>query len=258
MSDNKTTMQINIASMDGIAVEDALKIVERLEQVAIIGAPSIIPNRDMADFVTQKLARSIAYHPGARNKAYIQELVNTGFTKRNSQKIVWNARKLATTIEVPPMVQSAPAPASVQTHISVPIQAPAGGVVTIGKGEVKASASGLKRGIDSLCSKYPEIFAGYERYEFRRPMTPDSPRGTYSETNEETLKYGKIWGAVGFRLVPEHLPILIDRLESEGLLDLYNVQPKLVAEIRETRDKMIAAGVPLELPRSQIRSDASP
>ncbi|EGQ62887.1 hypothetical protein GGI1_15643, partial [Acidithiobacillus sp. GGI-221] len=99
-------------------LEDALNLVAKLDRIAVIGAPSVIPNRDMADFLSRKLAKSIAYHPDVRNVAYIRELMDNGFSKRNAQKIVWTARKLSRAIPVDASViraiPEAPAASGVQ------------------------------------------------------------------------------------------------------------------------------------------------
>jgi hypothetical protein len=98
------------------SLEDALSLVEKLDQIAIVGAPSVIPNKDMADFLSRKLARSIAHHPDVRNNAYIRELVDNGFAKRNAQKIVWAARKLSRSIPVDTSVIHASPAGPATTH----------------------------------------------------------------------------------------------------------------------------------------------
>ncbi len=117
---------------DRISVEDALKIAESLKKTAAIGAPSSIPRRNLASFLTQELAKAIAYHPGTPNSAYVEELMRNGIAKRNAKKITWNARKLAATIEAPVVVQQPTAsPATKPAHVQAP--ASGSGVVVVGK-----------------------------------------------------------------------------------------------------------------------------
>ena len=228
-------------------LEDALSLVGKLEQIAITGAPSVIPNKDVADFLSRKLARSIAYHPDVRNPAYIRELVDNGFSKRNAQKIVWTARKLSKSISVDAeLIQAAPVKAA-------PGKAAATGM------SVRANADQPEtprhqRG-HSLWRHYNAMFDGYERFKFKRPQTPADADGLYHESHEEINRYGQVWAAVGFRMVPEDLPKVLPELKTSGLLEVYRVDPAVIQELEETREKMLAAGVDMRLTAPSANSD---
>ncbi|MBN6742350.1 hypothetical protein JKG47_17880 [Acidithiobacillus sp. MC6.1] len=115
---------------DSIDIDEALQIVERLKNTAKIGAPSSMPRRNLSGFLTRELAKAMALHPGTPNSAYINELMSTGFTKRNAREIAFNARRLAATIEVPVLIQQ---PATKPSPVPVPTS---GGVVVAGKEKV--------------------------------------------------------------------------------------------------------------------------
>jgi hypothetical protein len=225
------------------SLEYALSLVETLDQIAIVGAPSVIPNRDLADFLSRKLAKSIAYHPGVRNGAYIRELVDNGFAKRNAQKIVWTARKLSRSMPVDTTVirafpdESTPATRS-------------GSVPALASAPIPETPSPKKhkpkRGI-SLWKDYNEMFKGYEKHKYKRPTTQNNPEGLYMGETDERKKYGAFWSAVGFEMVPEDLPRILPVLKETGLLDVYKADPAVVQEIEEEREKMLAAGVDMRL-----------
>jgi hypothetical protein len=130
---------------DCTPLEDALELVERLDKIATVGAPSVIPNKDLANFISSKLAKSIAYHPDVRNTAYIQELMDSGFTKRNAQKIVWQARSLAKkmSVDIPVIqpVRDRPA-ASIEASTKPVDSAPSSSVGEKGKRESEARTAG--------------------------------------------------------------------------------------------------------------------
>ena len=222
-------------------LEDALRLVEKLDQIAIVGAPSIIPNKDMADFLSRKLAKSIAYHPDVRNSAYIRELVDHGFAKRNAQKIVWTARKLSRSMPVDATVirtlpaESLPATGSGIAH------APQTAAIAVTR-----TAGKHRRGA-SLWRNYSEIFKGYEKNHFKREDTPVNPKGTYMPEYAEKKKYGAVWQAVGFEMVPEDLPKILPALKETGLLEVYKVDPAIIQELGEEREKMLAAGRDMRL-----------
>lgn len=219
-------------------LEDALNLVEKLDQIAIVGAPSVIPNKDMADFLSRKLAKSIAYHPDVRNSAYIRELVDNGFAKRNAQKIVWTARKLSRSMPVDTtVIRASPARALPEPGV---LPTEKSGATTLQKNPVH------KRG-HSLWRHYNEMFNGYERFKFKRPQTPADADGLYHESPEEINRYGKVWAAVGFRMVPEDLPKVLPKLKETGLLEVYKVDHAVIQELEETRKKMLAAGVDMRL-----------
>lgn len=221
------------------SLEAALSLVEKLEQIAITGAPSVIPNKDVADFLSRKLARSIAYHPDVRNPAYIRELVDNGFSKRNAQKIVWTARKLSRAISIDAeLIQTAPVKAAqskaVATSPSVRTNAD------------QPNKPRHKRG-HTLWNQYPRKFDGYNKDQYKREETPNNPKGTYYPDDKEMAKYGLIWVALGFQMVPEDLPKILPDLKESGLLDIYKVEPKLIQELEKEREIMEAAGKDMRL-----------
>lgn len=224
---------------DTTSLEDALSLVEKLDQIAIVGAPSVIPNKDLADFLSRKLAKSIAYHPDVRNSAYIRELVDNGFAKRNAQKIVWTARKLSRSMPVDTtVIRTLPDESTAVTGGTAP--------------PVETGATALpkkpkhKRG-DSLWRNHSEMFKGYEKNDYKRETSINNPKGTYFPGNDELKKYGILWSAIGFHMVPEDLPRILPVLKETGLLDVYKIDPALVREVEEEREKMLAAGMDMRL-----------
>ena len=224
---------------DTTSLEDALSLVEKLDQIAIVGAPSVIPNKDLADFLSRKLAKSIAYHPDVRNSAYILELVDNGFAKRNAQKIVWTARKLSRSMPVDTtVIRTLPDESTAVTGGTAP--------------PVETGATALpkkpkhKRG-DSLWRNHSEMFKGYEKNDYKRETSINNPKGTYFPDNDELKKYGILWSAIGFHMVPEDLPRILPVLKETGLLDVYKIDPALVREVEEEREKMLAAGMDMRL-----------
>ncbi len=224
---------------DTTSLEDALSLVEKLDQIAIVGAPSVIPNKDLADFLSRKLAKSIAYHPDVRNSAYIRELVDNGFAKRNAQKIVWTARKLSRSMPVDTtVIRTLPDESTAVTGGTAP--------------PVETGATALpkkpkhKRG-DSLWRNHSEMFKGYEKNDYKRETSINNPKGTYFPDNDELKKYGILWSAIGFHMVPEDLPRILPVLKETGLLDVYKIDPALVREVEEEREKMLAAGMDMRL-----------
>lgn len=235
---------------DVTLLEDALDLVARLDRIAVIGAPSVIPNRDMADFLSRKLAKSIAWHPDVRNGAYIQELVDTGFSKRNAQKIVWTARKLSRAIPVDTSVIRA-APAIPEASVTSGVREKAIAV------QPAPEKPAHKRG-DNLSRNYPEIFAGYERFNHKRKETPENEKGAYFASNPEIIRYGNIWQAVGFQMVPEDLPKILPELQATGLLELYRVDADVIRELEEERKVLLDAGKSLSLVPGLENSDQVP
>lgn len=225
---------------DTTLLEDALSLVEKLDRIAIIGAPSVIPNKDMADFLSRKLAKSIAYHPDVRNSAYIRELVDNGFTKRNAQKIVWTARKLSRSMPVDTTVIRARATGADIVH------APRATAITAPHETPLSKKPKHKRG-DSLWRNHSEMFKGYEKNDYKRETSINNPKGTYFPDNDELKKYGILWSAIGFHMVPEDLPRILPVLKETGLLDVYKIDPALVREVEEEREKMLAAGMDMRL-----------
>ena len=224
---------------DTTSLEDALSLVEKLDQIAIVGAPSVIPNKDLADFLSRKLAKSIAYHPDVRNSAYIRELVDNGFAKRNAQKIVWTARKLSRSMPVDTtVIRTLPDESTAVTGGTAP--------------PVETGATALpkkpkhKRG-DSLWRNHSEMFKGYEKNDYKRETSINNPKGTYFPDNDELKKYGILWSAIGFHMVPEDLPRILPALKETGLLDVYKIDPALVREVEEEREKILAAGMDMRL-----------
>ena len=224
---------------DTTSLEDALSLVEKLDQIAIVGAPSVIPNKDLADFLSRKLAKSIAYHPDVRNSAYILELIDNGFAKRNAQKIVWTARKLSRSMPVDTtVIRTLPDESTAVTGGTAP--------------PVETGATALpkkpkhKRG-DSLWRNHSEMFKGYEKNDYKRETSINNPKGTYFPDNDELKKYGILWSAIGFHMVPEDLPRILPVLKETGLLDVYKIDPALVREVEEEREKMLAAGMDMRL-----------
>ena len=221
------------------SLEDALSLVEKLEQIAVTGAPSVIPNKDVADFLSRKLARSIAYHPDVRNPAYIRELVDNGFSKRNAQKIVWTARKLSRSIPIDAeLIQTSPVKAAQSKAVAIKPSA-----LTTADQPKKPRH---KRG-HTLWNQYPRKFDGYNKDQYKREETPNNPKGTYYPDDKEMTKYGLIWMALGFQMVPEDLPKILPDLKESGLLDIYKVEPKLIRELEKEREMMVAAGKDMRL-----------
>ena len=234
------------------SLEDALSLVEKLEQIAVMGAPSVIPNKDVGDFLSRKLARSIAYHPDVRNTAYIRELVDNGFAKRNAQKIVWTARKLSRSMPIDTTVVRA-SPGKAGTLAVPAATSPLPSVAN--PGAAAGSEKPRHQRGHSLWRHYNAMFDGYERFKFKRPQTPDDADGLYRESHEEINRYGQVWAAVGFRMVPEDLPKVLPELKASGLLEVYRVDRAVIQELEETREKMLAAGVDMRLTAPSANSD---
>ena len=230
------------------SLEDALCLVEKLDQIAIVGAPSVIPNKDLADFLSRKLAKSIAYHPDVRNSAYIRELVDNGFAKRNAQKIVWTARKLSRSIPVDTtVIRTLPDESTAVTGY--------GTAPTVETGAPALPKKPKHKRGDSLWRNHSEMFKGYEKNDYKRETSINNPKGTYFPDNDELKKYGILWSAIGFHMVPEDLPRILPVLKETGLLDVYKIDPALVQEIEEEREKMLAAGVNMRLVPTSENSD---
>ncbi|MBU2720086.1 hypothetical protein HF563_12025 [Acidithiobacillus ferridurans] len=228
--------QVNKA--DTTSLEDALSLVEKLDRIAIVGAPAVIPNKDMADFLSRKLAKSIAYHPDVRNGAYIQELVDNGFAKRNAQKIVWTARKLSRSLPIDATIRTLPVESTPATGSGI-VPAPQ-------TADPLPRKRKYQRG-DNLWRNHNEMFRGYEKNNYKRERSGKNPAGTYFPDNSELKKYGTLWAAIGFHMVPEDLPKILPVLRGTGLLDVYKVDPALVQELEEEREKMLAAGMDMRL-----------
>jgi hypothetical protein len=228
---------------DTTSLEDALSLVEKLDRIAIVGAPSFIPNKDLADFLSRKLAKSIAYHPDVRNSAYIRELVDNGFAKRNAQKIVWTARKLSRSMPVDAtVIRTLPDESTPESTAVTGGTAP-----TVETGATALPKKPKYRRGDSLWRNHSEMFKGYEKNDYKRETSITNPRGTYFPDNDELKKYGILWSAIGFQMVPEDLPKILLILKETGLLDVYKVDPALVLEVEEEREKMLAAGMDMRL-----------
>lgn len=225
---------------DTTSLEDALSLVEKLDQIAIVGAPSVIPNKDLADFLSRKLAKSIAYHPDVRNSAYILELVDNGFAKRNAQKIVWTARKLSRSMPVDTtVIRTLPDESTAVTGY--------GTAPTVETGATALPKKPKHKRGDSLWRNHSEMFKGYEKNDYKRETSINNPKGTYFPDNDELKKYGILWSAIGFHMVPEDLPRILPVLKETGLLDVYKIDPALVREVEEEREKMLAAGMDMRL-----------
>ena len=225
---------------DTTLLEDALSLVEKLDRIAIIGAPSVIPNKDMADFLSRKLAKSIAYHPDVRNSAYIRELVDNGFAKRNAQKIVWTARKLSRSMPVDStVIRTLPDESTAATGY--------GAAPTVETGAPALPKKPKHKRGDSLWRNHSEMFKAYEKNDYKRETSINNPKGTYFPDNDELKKYGILWSAIGFHMVPEDLPRILPALKETGLLDVYKIDPALVREVEEEREKMLAAGMDMRL-----------
>ena len=240
----------NTMNRDNVTrLEDALRLVEKLDQIAIVGAPSVIPNKDMADFLSRKLAKSIAYHPDVRNGAYIRELVDNGFAKRNAQKIVWTARKLSRSMPVDATVIRTFPAESMPTTGSGIAHAPQTTAIAV------TQPAGKHRRGASLWRNYSEMFKGYEKHDYKREDAPGNPKGTYTPEFAEKKKYGAVWQAVGFEMVPEDLPKILPVLKETGLLKVYKVSQDIIQELEEERGKMLAAGVDMRLAPASENSD---
>ncbi|MBU2755555.1 hypothetical protein HFU84_13345 [Acidithiobacillus sp. CV18-2] len=149
---------------DHIDIDEALQIVERLKDAAKTGAPTSMPRRSLSGFLTRELAKAIAFHPSTQNGAYIKELMDSGFTKRNARAIVFNARKLAATIEVPVVVQqpaASPAPAPVVAP--APATAPtSGGGVVVGKEKGAEATASVAGPTPAAEGRKPNLLITYE------------------------------------------------------------------------------------------------
>ena len=264
------------------SLEDALSLVEKLDQIAIVGAPSVIPNKDMADFLSRKLARSIAHHPDVRNNAYIRELVDNGFAKRNAQKIVWAARKLSRSMPVDPSVIHASSAGPATTHGSEIVHAsPATAKVPAASGmsgrekdltfpvawsdpcgnwseyvrslpdvlpkpnRTWAEENSIKvKKVISLKTVRPELFGR----DFNQSLnglvscTPDNALGRYNP-NSIIGKYPGVWNGVGYFDVPETvLAECLPYLAEEGLLEFHKVPLSAVLALEEIRQVGIDQG----------------
>lgn len=223
------------AGIQPMSIEKLLEIEERLRILTELGAPTVIPSRLVPDAIARKVAHAMARHPEIPDSNYIVELSKDSFSRTTVQRIVKRARNLASTVVAAPVLTDVPAPvantAALQsnTHAVLPQK------------KVKH-----KRG-DSLWRNYHELFKGYEKHDYKRPMSADNPKGTYLAEVREIQKYGSLWAAVGFQMVPEDLPKILPAVKETGLLDVYKVDPALVREIEEEGRKMIAAGVDMRL-----------
>jgi hypothetical protein len=223
------------AGIQPMSIEKLLEIEERLRILTELGAPTVIPSRLVPDAIARKVAHAMARHPEIPDSNYIVELSKDPFSRTTVQRIVKRARNLASTVVAAPVLTDVPAPvantaASQSNTPAVPTQK-----------KVKH-----KRG-DSLWRNYHELFKGYEKHDYKRPMSADNPKGTYLAEVREIQKYGSLWAAVGFQMVPEDLPKILPAVKETGLLDVYKVDPALVREIEEEGRKMIAAGVDMRL-----------
>ena len=261
------------------SLEDALSLVEKLDQIAIVGAPSVIPNKDMADFLSRKLARSIAHHPDVRNSAYIRELVDNGFAKRNAQKIVWTARKLSRSMPVDPSVIHA-GPAT--THGSeIAHASPATAKVAAASGlsgrdkdltfpvawsdpcgnwsdYVLSLPDALPRPTKLWAAEYdmkvkktislktvrPDLF-GREFDKSLDGLVAMTPGNAFGRFNPNPIigKYPGVWDGVGYYDVPDIiLAECLPYLAEEGLLEFHDVPASAVRILEDLRQLRISKG----------------
>ncbi|EGQ62034.1 hypothetical protein GGI1_10440, partial [Acidithiobacillus sp. GGI-221] len=79
------------------------------------------------------------------------------------------------------------------------------------------------------------------------------------DSNTEITRYGKVWQAVGFQMVPEDLPKILPDLQATGLLDVYRVDADVIQELEEERKVLLDAGKSLSLvPENRDQVPARP
>ncbi len=184
---------------------------------------------------------------------YVRAIVDRGFDRKTAYKIVKEAYRQAeprwrTEISAD---RASPGKAG---NLAVPAAASPLPSVANPDAAVGSEKPRHQRG-HSLWRHYNEMFNGYERFKFKRPQTPADADGLYHESHEEVNRYGQVWAAVGFRMVPEDLPKVLPELKASGLLEVYRVDPAVIQELEETREKMLAAGVDMRLTAPSANSD---
>ena len=218
--------------------KDILDLKEEWKKIAL-GAitEDTLPAKRAIRYMVAEMSDAII-DPRQDQTPYIQSLVRRGVRYATAHKITRAAFSIAAQKPSPIIA------AQKSTRVAAPAPQTAGKEST--PKTSPANKHRYKVG-DSLRKNQSELFADYEKNDYKRPQGPSNSKGTYFPENDELTKYGRLWTAVGFHMVPEDLPKIIPALRESGLLDVYKIDPALIQELEEEREKMLAAGVDMRL-----------
>jgi hypothetical protein len=251
-----------------MTVEQLLEIDKKIGRLHENHAPSVVPERSVGDTLARFLARRMAFNPDTdiTDAAYIQEYIQSGFTRFSAKRIVVKARMLSQKLKViavsdqPTTPQnSLPTPGTIKNQPATPIPEcnlteyvralpetlprPIRSIVRPEK-RSEVMQINLQRLRNELFLPDTDRFVKQSRYQ--APVTSDNPYGMYqlSASNPEKQRYGLIWDAIGNNNIPPlWFPAILPYLAEEGLLEYYKVNIGLVGELEQIRQTYLSDGV---------------
>lgn len=263
-----------------MTIEQLMEIDKKIARLHENHAPSVVTERSVGDTLARFLARGMADNPDSdiTDTAYIQEYIQSGFTRFTAKRIVVKARALSKTMKARPVEEAARPITTIDTRpvtpghrISVPAPVPTypqpatvipecnitdyvkvlpetlpRPIRTIVQPEERSKAKQI-----NLQNLHNELFlTGTDRFikqlRYQAPVTSNNPFGLYqlAAPNPEKIRYGAIWDAIGNNDIPPlWFPAILPYLAEEGLLEYYKVNTGLVAELEQARQTYLSDGV---------------
>lgn len=268
-----------------MTVEQLLEIDQKIGRLHENRAPSVVPERSVGDTLARFLAHRMASNPDIdiTDTAYIQEYIQSGFTRFSARRIVVKARMLSQKLNVIPMETTRPImgareektvvsgqPATSQEALpalggvqnpSAPPTIPERALTEYVKllpetlprpirtiVRPKERSEAMKNNLQNLRNELflPDTDRFIRQLRYQAPSTSNNPYGLYqpSAPNTEKSCYAEIWGAIGNNNIPPlWFPAILPYLAEEGLLEYYNVNPDLVIKFEQIRQTYLSDGL---------------